>query len=85
MHEKNATVGKVIPVGGPAIGENGGRSGVAVGREAVASAVSGIWTEIVSDPLGRGNLGREDQSEKSGGHFRGGRDDDLLHERTLFA
>ena len=79
LHDENATVAKVVPIGGPAIGEDGGRSGVGVSSEAVASAVSGIWTKIVSDPLGRGNLGREDQSEKSGGHFRGGRDDDLLH------
>ena len=51
LHDENATVGKVIPVGGPAIGENGGRGGVGVSSEAVASAVSGIWTKIVSNPL----------------------------------
>jgi len=67
LHDENAAVGKVIPVGGPAIGENGGRSGVGVSSEAVASAVSGIWTKIVSNPLSGGNLGRENQSKKSGG------------------
>jgi len=61
LHDENASVGKIIPVVGPAIGENGGRGGVGVSSEAVASAVSGIWTKIVSDPLGRGNLGREYQ------------------------
>lgn len=72
LHDENATVGKVIPVGGPAIGEDGGRSGVGVGSEAVASAVSGIWIKIVSNPLSRGNLGRENQSKKSGGKCPGG-------------
>lgn len=61
LHEKNATVGRIIPVGGPAIGENGGRGGVGIGTETVASAVSGLGSKVVSDPLGRRNLGREDQ------------------------
>ena len=72
LHDENTTVAKVVPIGGPAIGEDGGRSGVGVSSEAVASAVSGLGSKVVSDPLGRGNLGREDQSEKSGGDFRGG-------------
>ena len=71
LHNENAAVGKVIPVGGPAIGEDGGRGGVGVGSKAVASAISGIWTKIVSNPLGRGNLGRENQSKKSGGKCLG--------------
>ena len=79
LHDENATVGRIIPVGGPAIGEDGGRGGVGISFQAVASEVSGLGSKVVSDPLSRGNLSREDQSEKSGGHFRGGRDDDLLH------
>jgi len=61
LDDKDATVGRIIPVGGPAIGEDGGRGGVGIGFQAVASEVSGLWSEVVSDPLGRGNLSREDQ------------------------
>lgn len=58
LHDENATVGRIIPVGGPAIGKDGRRGGVGVGSEAVTSEVSGLGGEVVSDPLGRRNLGR---------------------------
>ena len=61
LDDEDATVGRVIPVGGPAIGKDGRRGGVGVGSEAVTSEVSGLGSKVVSDPLGRRNLGREDQ------------------------
>ncbi len=56
LDDEDATVGRIIPVGGPAIGEDGRRGGVGVGSEAVTSAVSGLGSKVVSDPLGRGHM-----------------------------
>ena len=52
MHDEYATVGRIIPVSGPAIGKDGRRGGVGVGSKAVTSEVSGLGGEVVSDPLG---------------------------------
>jgi hypothetical protein len=56
LDDEDATGRRIIPVGGPAIGKDGCRGGVGVGSEAVTSAVSGLRSKVVSDPLGRGDM-----------------------------
>ena len=61
LHDEDATGRRIVPVGRPAIGRDGRRGGVGVGSEAVTSAVSGLRSKVVSDPLRRRNLRRKDQ------------------------